>query len=505
MWSDRLNCTGREKTIFDCPHDRVMWSSSCYHSNDVGVQCTGPQKGNPISNQCVKRCARGWFKDDADICKPCAPQCAECIGRSYRCTKCNAPRFQNQTTCIDKCGKDEYGDTRTHQCKKCNTDICMTCADGPDGNNCTSCKAPLALKSGKCEKSCGPDLYQKGGRCVKDCGVSFFKFNGNYSCLDCPSGCLTCTYDSKQVKCITCKPPKAAEKALSACVANCTGGKFLVPLMDVHVDMSPNIRLSNGSDHLEGVLEVFHDGVWGTVCDDGWDSQEAKVVCRQLSLGTPVFVPLTHIKTELRKVWLDDLFCTGEEAHFFDCRHRDWGENNCNHEENVKLRCSGPGIRECQDRCPDGLYARENQCFFCNISCKTCTGQADKCDVCASGYYRNGSTCLTECPVGSFLDVKGSSCHACDPTCTTCSISRDNCTSCAHPRYRSGNKCVLNCTSGYKPSSQPLIRLVKGKTSLEGRVEVSLLSTFCGRAEKSTGQRLVTPMRSDLLTALICG
>ena len=47
------------------------------------------------------------------------------------------------------------------------------------------------------------------------------------------------------------------------------------------------IRLvSLDNDPLVGRVEVCYEGVWGTVCQNGWSNTDAAVVCRQLGYSS---------------------------------------------------------------------------------------------------------------------------------------------------------------------------------------------------------------------------
>ncbi|XP_035259225.1 uromodulin-like [Anguilla anguilla] len=121
------------------------------------------------------------------------------------------------------------------------------------------------------------------------------------------------------------------------------------------IQASAQIRLVNGSDQCSGRVEIYHDGQWGTVCDDFWEIENAEVVCRQVGCGTAVAAPgIAHFGQGSGPIWLDDVRCSGNESTLAQCRHPGFGVHNCVHNEDAGVVCSDSS----QIRLVDG----QNQC-----------------------------------------------------------------------------------------------------------------------------------------------
>lgn len=87
-------------------------------------------------------------------------------------------------------------------------------------------------------------------------------------------------------------------------------------------------------------MEVFLNGVWGSVCDDGWDDVDAGVVCKKLGFCNGTAKTRGFYGPGSGPVVLDNVECRGNETDLFDCPHNGIGIENCDRFEDAAVQCS---------------------------------------------------------------------------------------------------------------------------------------------------------------------
>ncbi|KAM6274450.1 antigen WC1.1-like [Porphyrio hochstetteri] len=89
-----------------------------------------------------------------------------------------------------------------------------------------------------------------------------------------------------------------------------------------------SLRLTGGSNHCSGHLEVLHNGTWGRVCANGTSAATATIVCQQLGCGdrgtlmdSPVWDPAP--------AWLSWVGCEEGSCLLWRCPSAPWHLHTC--------------------------------------------------------------------------------------------------------------------------------------------------------------------------------
>ncbi|XP_060064613.1 deleted in malignant brain tumors 1 protein-like [Ylistrum balloti] len=103
-----------------------------------------------------------------------------------------------------------------------------------------------------------------------------------------------------------------------------------------------DIRLTNGTSDNNGRVEVYHGESWGTICDDGWNTDASRVVCRQLGYRNQLYYNGSGTYGNGKgRILMDDVNCSLGyiPEKIWNCSFIGWGVGNCRHSEDIGVKC----------------------------------------------------------------------------------------------------------------------------------------------------------------------
>ncbi|KAM4043612.1 T-cell differentiation antigen CD6-like [Anomaloglossus baeobatrachus] len=143
----------------------------------------------------------------------------------------------------------------------------------------------------------------------------------------------------------------------------------------------PVLRLSGSHESCAGRVEMFLNGVWGSVCHDGWDAMDAEVTCRQIKCGSALSaLGGSYFGSGHPQIHLNEVACAGSE--------------------NFLWECSAHGKRECSTREHAGVICSEHKAVRLSGGANNCSGRVEVYShgvwstVCDTHWYKEDSVMI---------------------------------------------------------------------------------------------------------------
>ena len=274
---DDLRCTGEEARLDECKHTK---NHNCHHLEDVGLSC---------SNEVTVSISA----DDARI--------DEGQAAAFTLTRDGLPSFLSATTTVPVRVSEE-GDTLSAQ-------LPASVVFGPGVTTATLSLPTRDDAVGEADSRVTVTIVEGEGYTA-----STGRSAASLTVADNDGGVIEPEPPAPPQPPAPPEPPEAAEG---------------------------DLRLADGSENegrLDGRLEIWLNGEWGTVCDDLFGNTDADVACRQMGHYSGEFLQTRHGRPRATgPIWLDDLRCTGEETRLDECPHTT--HHDCIHFEDAWVAC----------------------------------------------------------------------------------------------------------------------------------------------------------------------
>ncbi|XP_052635600.1 antigen WC1.1-like [Harpia harpyja] len=357
IWDRELQCVGNESLLASCPRGSPR-GEPCSHAKDVGVTCTqftGFRLVNG-STECEGKvevqvlgtwgtlCASHWDLSDAHVlCRHLDCGFAESIPRPGHFGRATHPFWRDSFHCdgteghLGQCPVTALGALCSHE-----SDASVICSGPADS-------ASLRLVGGGSRCDGRVEILQRGtwGRVLDD------QWDVQEASVVCRQlGC------GEAEKAYNPPKPQRGMGPVGLRGVRCAGHEANLTLCNTSLpESSPvagtaedvgvvcwgsrQVRLVNGPRRCAGRVEVYYQGSWGTICDDGWDLSDATVICHQLGCGRAVqAVGSGRFGEGSGQIWLDGVNCSGAEDSLWDCPAGSWGQHDCGHKEDAGVVCS---------------------------------------------------------------------------------------------------------------------------------------------------------------------
>lgn len=152
-----------------------------------------------------------------------------------------------------------------------------------------------------------------------------------------------------------------------------------------------DVKLVGTDKDYKGTVALYHNGKWGTICDDSWNYRDADVVCRMLGFERAYRIYYRAYFGQgpgtVNEIWIDQINCPNSAESLLDCSPppSEWGNHDCKKSEDAGVHCLRKVPRK-----PAEMPVR--------LECPRCT-QSGSCTSCPSQLLSKPGNCTQQVAV----------------------------------------------------------------------------------------------------------